>query len=377
MTKARDLSNIISGGFTADDIPSLDTAKITTGTFDASRIGSGTFADARISASSVSQHATSFDDTNLKTNVAINSFNIAVNGGLSLQNMVDGTVDEFTDETGIATGSTTNSYNSSGNYYTNPITVSASETEVDYPNVTITHDGSSGIPVSNLYDNDLNSDVSIVNSPNALNIIYDLGTPRILSRVVLKSSTGSFARNSSNTLVGVSITINGSNDNSTYTLLDTQNTSGSANETKTSTITDSTPYRYLKITIPPYDSSSDKFLAEAEVYYYATTVGNGDAVLISNATTALSEPTESFIVIKHQPVDAVTLNTDIKAYASRDNGTQWVQGTLSKVSDITANQDILVATVDLSSANSGTSMKYKIETFNKEQRIYAVSQQWS
>jgi hypothetical protein len=30
MTKARDLSNIISGGFTADDIPSLDTAKITT-----------------------------------------------------------------------------------------------------------------------------------------------------------------------------------------------------------------------------------------------------------------------------------------------------------------------------------------------------------
>jgi hypothetical protein len=38
MTKARDLANIISGGFTADDIPSLDTAKITTGTFAAARI---------------------------------------------------------------------------------------------------------------------------------------------------------------------------------------------------------------------------------------------------------------------------------------------------------------------------------------------------
>ena len=38
MTKARDLSNIISGGFTADDIPSLDTAKITSGTFAAARI---------------------------------------------------------------------------------------------------------------------------------------------------------------------------------------------------------------------------------------------------------------------------------------------------------------------------------------------------
>jgi len=38
MTKARDLANIISGGFTADDIPNLDTAKITTGTFADARI---------------------------------------------------------------------------------------------------------------------------------------------------------------------------------------------------------------------------------------------------------------------------------------------------------------------------------------------------
>jgi hypothetical protein len=40
MTKARDLANIISGGFTADDIPSLDTAKITTGTFADARMPS-------------------------------------------------------------------------------------------------------------------------------------------------------------------------------------------------------------------------------------------------------------------------------------------------------------------------------------------------
>jgi hypothetical protein len=32
MTKARDLANIISGGFTADDIPNIDASKITTGT---------------------------------------------------------------------------------------------------------------------------------------------------------------------------------------------------------------------------------------------------------------------------------------------------------------------------------------------------------
>ena len=40
MTKARDLANIISDGFTADDIPNLDTAKITTGTFADARMPS-------------------------------------------------------------------------------------------------------------------------------------------------------------------------------------------------------------------------------------------------------------------------------------------------------------------------------------------------
>ena len=50
MTKARDFANIISGGFTADDIPNLDASKITT----------GTFADARISESSVTAYASDY-----------------------------------------------------------------------------------------------------------------------------------------------------------------------------------------------------------------------------------------------------------------------------------------------------------------------------
>ena len=67
MTKARDLANIISGGFTESDIPALATSKITSGTFvdarlpatalnsnvdltalSASNLTSGTIADARI-----------------------------------------------------------------------------------------------------------------------------------------------------------------------------------------------------------------------------------------------------------------------------------------------------------------------------------------
>jgi hypothetical protein len=40
MTKARDLANIISGGFTESDIPALATSKITSGTFVDARLPS-------------------------------------------------------------------------------------------------------------------------------------------------------------------------------------------------------------------------------------------------------------------------------------------------------------------------------------------------
>ena len=60
MTKARDLANLISGGFTEADIPNLPASKIT----------SGTFADARISNSSVSQYASTFDDNKIVNDIS-------------------------------------------------------------------------------------------------------------------------------------------------------------------------------------------------------------------------------------------------------------------------------------------------------------------
>ena len=41
MSKARDLANLISGGFTEADIPALSASKITSGTFDNARLSSG------------------------------------------------------------------------------------------------------------------------------------------------------------------------------------------------------------------------------------------------------------------------------------------------------------------------------------------------
>ena len=91
MTKARDLANIISGSGTLNSsvIPNLDASKITT----------GTFADARISNSSVSQHATSFDDNKLVNDISTLALRQASNENKVGYNTNSMSIDVFQDNT--------------------------------------------------------------------------------------------------------------------------------------------------------------------------------------------------------------------------------------------------------------------------------------
>jgi len=91
MTKARDLANIITGGFTADDIPNIPASKIT----------SGTFADARIASSNVSQHATSFDDNKIVNDISTLALRQASNENKTAYNTNSMYVDVFQDSSGI------------------------------------------------------------------------------------------------------------------------------------------------------------------------------------------------------------------------------------------------------------------------------------
>ncbi len=104
--------------------------------------------------------------------------------------------------------------------------------------------------------------------------------------------------------------------------------------------------------------------------------------LISNATTAQAAPTKAdFVMTYTDGVGTTTVNTDLKAYASRDDGTTWTQLTLAS-QGIVATHTILTAhDLDISGQPSGTAMKYKITTHNqsatKETRVHAVSLGWS
>ena len=108
----------------------------------------------------------------------------------------------------------------------------------------------------------------------------------------------------------------------------------------------------------------------------------GDMVLVSNAQTAQSAPTTGDLVITYTDgVGTATVNTDIKAYISR-NGSAYTSAVTLASQGTTGGHTILTANgVDLSGITTGTSMRWKIETLNqsasKETRIHAVSLGWS
>ena len=113
-------------------------------------------------------------------------------------------------------------------------------------------------------------------------------------------------------------------------------------------------------------------------YYH----GNGsDLTLQSNDTTAEVEPDYvDMVCLMEDGAGTATINTDIKGYISEDSGVTFTQGTFVNEGSWGTNKTIL-AFHDLDiSAQSGTSMCYKITTHNqsgsKITRIHASSIGW-
>jgi len=119
-------------------------------------------------------------------------------------------------------------------------------------------------------------------------------------------------------------------------------------------------------------------------------------VIQSNGYQANAIPTSARVVVFIQKaiksfdptiVEAVTPNTDIKVYVSRDGGTTFTQASDLKIEfdvyqqdvwgSIYTNIDFLVGTVDISNQPSGKEMVYKITTHNnKDILIRSVSMNW-
>ena len=107
-------------------------------------------------------------------------------------------------------------------------------------------------------------------------------------------------------------------------------------------------------------------------------VGDPDNMtLISDDFTAEVEADIARIVLLEEDVDAITINTDLLAYASRDGGSTYSQISLEDQGDYETGKRILSASVDISGQPSGTTMKYKLVTANnKDLNIHGSSLSW-
>ena len=119
-------------------------------------------------------------------------------------------------------------------------------------------------------------------------------------------------------------------------------------------------------------------------YAISTAAISSTANITSTAATASTAPTKGDVVMMIENASGTaTLNTDIKVYVSRNNGSNWTQGTLVEEGTWGTNKKIVAFhDLDISGQPSGTAVKYKIDLANqssgsKETRIHATSLAWS
>jgi len=101
-------------------------------------------------------------------------------------------------------------------------------------------------------------------------------------------------------------------------------------------------------------------------------------ILISESFTADTEPDTARLVLFEEDIDTITINTDLKAYVSKDGGTTWEQVTLTDEGDYDNNKRVLSGIKEFETTGiSGTNMKWKMQTFNnKKLKLHGVAELW-
>ena len=376
MTKARDLANLISGGFTEADIPNLSASKIT----------SGTFADARIAASNVSQHATSFDDNKIVNDISTLGLRVHTQENLAASNTNSASFDTFQDSSAIS--NLTNCQRDSGEFVASVVLGAGSYQTGDYSSTyTINETGmtmsggvisnwingsySTGNSSTGWYDNTQNSGNV---SGKTINIIFDTSKVVVGFKLINDSKTncGNWKFQGS--------TDGGSNYStdlvSSFDWLTAGSTSPYELEVLFSNSTAFNAVRFLGIS----NSFSGNPWQIGCLFKVATLTSNATGSFTGNNITAPSSTNKMGAVLTYQDFQGTnSLNTDIVLKLSADGGSNFSTATLTALPDFATG--IKMAKVNDLSVTAGTQLKYKIEFANqasgsKEARIRGVSLQY-
>jgi hypothetical protein len=332
-----------------------------------------------------------------KSNIMLNSFRIEEQGGLTVQGMVDGVSDVFTDQSGVDTATSTDeTYNAAGDYYENPGLVSVSSQSSEFAGSTGSFTYSGDDITQNtgdkaIWTNDtFTGDVEFTFLLGAAGNNSGFGFAPIAEDGTLNSASSDGGMSSMTN----SVWVNQDGPNILYTRTGATN-HGSQFSTVTS---NQIIFKRVSGTWTLYvDGVLEYTWAYTSSAEYRFVFGGGggaanwnadnvtwtvpgdplNSVIVSDTFTALSQPDTAFVTVWHEDVDSVTLNTDFTIEVSRDAGTTWTAGTLALATTLGADK-IITCTIDISGQPAGTSMEYRAKFLNeKSQRLRGVGLQWS
>ena len=429
MTKARDISSLIGSSGQIDntkitldvnEIPNLDAGKITSGSLgtdripnlDASKITTGEIADARISQSSVSQHATSFDDNKIVNDISTLALRQASDQNKSAYNTNSQFVDVFQDATGIDTitnaSRDTSEFVSSVQEIITDSAFSLTNSNPSLYNTYFTMDDTAWVNAENTDGGSLqyakttnytsNSTGSYINlithfsgvdtwnvgnslSRNNWVIGFDFGENRLLRPTAIDWTHRSGYGNMKNPQ---GVTTWASNDLSTITTFTTNyfqaNPTSSAGA---SSINTNTFYRYVGFTYQFVGGTNTPQTNDGKITGTLRTTSlqlNATGSFEGITITAPSSVSSMGAIITYQDQAGTnTLNTDIILQLSADNGSTYSTATLTALPNFATG--IKMAKVNDLAVTAGTQLKYRLNFANqasgsKEARIRGVALQY-
>ena len=382
------------------------------------------------------------DIDRLEKDAGLSSLRSGRNGAWTWFNNIDGVTDVFADETAVNTGGATNAnYNSANDYYSTGTATPANillhfdgtDASTSFPdatgNHTVTPNGDAQVDTaqsvfggaSGLFD----GTGDYLSVPNSTDFLFGSGDFTVDMRVRLNNIIGAdafagvfdfgtnqrswaFQTNGSaleflistdgtNQVVAMSATISAStwihvavvrsgSDWAMYfdgVSVDTY-TSSDALHASTASLTIGS----LTGGSNPINGHIDEFrLAKGTAVWtsgftppasaYSLTTQN--MVLPSIDFSTASTPATARAVVLYDPIDAVTLNTDMILELSRDGGTTWTSATLDADAVFLGDIETLTtASIDISAQPVGSnSVRWRLTTANaKEIKVYGVNLKW-
>lgn len=256
------------------------------------------------------------EDAWARVNLLVNWLDDKIGHTVATGEMMDGVSDAFaTDTVGVTSDGET--YEATGKYYT-----TGQQTQIAQGTGTAIGDMTVNGGLAAAFDG-TTSQVANSCAAKSATIGYvgkDWGvgvTKTITGFKAWGSSDAGFETPDNTNSITITLLGNSTNDTGTATSLGSVSGTDSAGLllTKLSGLTTTTAYRYHWL---KFDTAAGGNVHCAEAQFFETVISN--ITLMPAPTTAQAQPTDARLVILHDPVDAVTINTDVKVYKSRDDG---------------------------------------------------------